>query len=208
MRGYLVCLALGFAIVVTASPRDTAPASTVATLKSPADFAGIADRDARSIALFTEAAKVLQDPRCLNCHPVTRSPTQGDDLHAHVPPIDATAGDHGPPGLACNTCHQSANVITHTGSSIASIPGHPLWGLAPVAFAWQGKSIGDICTQVKDPKRNGNRSLEKIHEHMAKDDLVGWAWHPGPGRKPAPGTQERFGELIAAWIDTGAACPK
>jgi hypothetical protein len=29
----------------------------------------------------------------------------------------------------------------------------------------------------------------------------------GSGRKPAPGTQKAFGELIAAWIETGAACP-
>jgi hypothetical protein len=74
-------------------------------------------------------------------------------------------------------------------------------------MAWQGKSIAEICTQIKDPARNGDRTLAKIHEHIADDTLVGWAWHPGPGRKPAPGTQRRAGELIAAWIDTGAACP-
>jgi hypothetical protein len=37
--------------------------------------------------------------------------------------------------------------------------------------------------------------------------LVGWAWHPGAGRRPAPGTQERFGEIIEAWIETGSECP-
>ncbi|MEY8837886.1 Isoquinoline 1-oxidoreductase subunit, partial [Cribrihabitans sp. XS_ASV171] len=29
----------------------------------------------------------------------------------------------------------------------------------------------------------------------------------GTGREPAPGSQEVFGELTRAWIDTGAACP-
>ncbi len=74
-------------------------------------------------------------------------------------------------------------------------------------MGWQGLSTGDICRQLKDPARNGNRNLQKIHDHMALDTLVGWAWHPGAGRKPAPGTQKAFGELIAAWIETGAACP-
>jgi hypothetical protein len=32
-------------------------------------------------------------------------------------------------------------------------------------------------------------------------------WEPGPGRDPVPGTQEALGELIRAWIDSGAECP-
>jgi hypothetical protein len=43
---------------------------------------------------------------------------------------------------------------------------------------------------------------------MGTDTLVGWAWHPGAGRTPAPGTQAQFGALIDAWIASGAACPK
>ena len=74
-------------------------------------------------------------------------------------------------------------------------------------MAWQGKSRAEICEQIKDPARNGNRSLEAIHKHMTNDTLVGWAWHPGQGRKPAPGNQAGFGQLIAAWIETGATCP-
>jgi hypothetical protein len=27
------------------------------------------------------------------------------------------------------------------------------------------------------------------------------------GRRPAPGTQSQFGELLDAWIETGAVCP-
>jgi len=46
-----------------------------------------------------------------------------------------------------------------------------------------------------------------LHHHLAKDDLIAWAWHPGAGRDPVPGTQERLGELVRAWIDSGAACP-
>ena len=30
----------------------------------------------------------------------------------------------------------------------------------------------------------------------------------GNGRAPAPGSQQQLGELVQAWIDTGAACPE
>jgi hypothetical protein len=175
-------------------------------LKPVSAFAGIANRTQRSAALFEEAARVLEHPRCLNCHPADRTPTQGDDLHPHNPSIRADSEGHGPPGLPCNTCHQVQNTPTNA-TPIESIPGHAHWMLAPPSMSWQGLTTAEICQQIKDPARNGNRTLAKIHEHLALDTLVGWAWSPGPGRQPAPGTQKAFGELIAAWIATGAACP-
>jgi starvation-inducible DNA-binding protein len=78
--------------------------------------------------------------------------------------------------------------------------------VAPASMSWQGLTAAQICEQIKDPARNGGRTLAKIHEHLALDTLVGWAWSPGAGRNPAPGTQQQFGQLIAAWIETGAAC--
>jgi hypothetical protein len=45
-----------------------------------------------------------------------------------------------------------------------------------------------------------------IH-HMNEDSLVGWAWAPGAGRTPAPGTQALFGGLVKAWAASGAFCP-
>jgi hypothetical protein len=74
-------------------------------------------------------------------------------------------------------------------------------------MAWQGKTASEICRQLKDPALNGGRTLDQIHEHMAEDTLVGWAWHPGPRRTAAPGTQRAFGRWIADWIATGAVCP-
>jgi len=175
-------------------------------LKPVSAFDGIADRTERSIALFKEAGKVLQNPRCLNCHPVERRPTQGDDLHAHVPPMQASASGHGVPALPCNSCHGVSNTATLL-PTIQSIPGNPAWSLAPASMAWQGKSLHEVCVQLKDLSKNGGRSLEQIHEHVSQDPLVGWAWSPGAGRKPAPGTQAQLGELVRAWIQTGAACP-
>lgn len=87
------------------------------------------------------------------------------------------------------------------------MPGNPAWHLAPIEMAWHGKALGEICAQIKDPERNGGKTLAELYEHMAEDSLVGWGWAPGAGRTPAPGTQETFGQLIEAWIESGAACP-
>jgi hypothetical protein len=64
-------------------------------------------------------------------------------------------------------------------------------------------------TATLRPKKipNAGRDLALLHEHLAKDDLIAWGWNPGLGRVPVPGTQARLGELIQAWIDTGAQCP-
>ena len=178
-------------------------------LRPPSAFASIADPRARSRMLFTEAGKVIMSPRCMNCHPASNRPTQGDDMHPHSPPVVRGADGGGVPGNTCGACHLDRNVEIFAGqqTSLRSIPGHPRWGLAPIEMAWEGKSIGDFCRQIRDPQRNGGRDLELLHEHLAKDDLVGWGWNPGPGRDPAPGTQEQLGQLVRAWIDTGAECP-
>ena len=181
-------------------------AAQSAALRPPSAFSNIGDVRARSQALFIEAGKVIQDPRCLNCHPVERRPTQGSDLHPHVPPMYAGAGDHGVPGLPCTTCHGKSNTATLS-KGIATIPGNPRWALAPASMAWQGKSLAEICEQLKDRRRNGGHTLAEIHKHMAADPLVAWAWNPGEGRVPAPGTQQQLGELVDAWIATGAHCP-
>jgi hypothetical protein len=89
----------------------------------------------------------------------------------------------------------------------AGVPGHPQWHLAPRSMAWQGRTLGEICEQLKDPARNGGRSLDEVVEHMRKDPLVAWAWAPGTGRQPAPGTQAEFAALIEAWAASGAVCP-
>ncbi len=177
-----------------------APASAE-ELASPDSFAGIADETARSVALFNEAGKVISHPRCVNCHPAGDRPLQGEDSHIHVPGVQRGDGGIGVAGLRCTTCHQEANYEP------AGVPGHPLWHLAPIEMAWQGRSLGEICAQIKDPERNGGKSMAELVQHMAEDSLVGWGWHPGSDRVPAPGTQEQFGRLIAAWADSGAHCP-
>lgn len=191
---------LGLFVFVTAMQTGFGAAQTNRSdLRPPSAFSPISDPGARSRAIFAEAAKVLTHPRCLNCHPAGDRPTQANNVHPHKPFVLRD--------VPCVTCHTDHNFTLHERASYESIPGHPRWMMAPIEMAWQGKSIGEICRQLKDRDRNGGRDLALLHEHLAHDDLVAWGWQPGAGREPAPGSQALLGELIQAWIDTGAQCP-
>lgn len=170
-------------------------------LRAVAEFEGIADRAARSRALFTEMARVLVHPRCINCHPSGDAPHQRT-MEPHDPPVVRGPADRGVPGMECTTCHQDRNQ-PHT-----RVPGASDWHLAPREMAWVGKSLGAICAQLKDPAHNGGKTLVQITEHTRHDALVAWGWAPGADREPAPGTQAQFGALTAAWVETGAGCPE
>ena len=112
-------------------------------LKPAAEFDAIADPAARSLALFEEAGKVIQHPRCVNCHPAGDRPLQGMDMHKHQPPVSRGESDIGMPGMMCGTCHGAENVeIIGQAADLKSIPGHPLWHVAPIEMAWEGKSLG------------------------------------------------------------------
>jgi hypothetical protein len=175
-------------------------------LRSPGDFATIREDAARSRALFTEAAKVIMNPRCVNCHPAGDRPSQGDDQHVHVPPVTRGPAGDGVPGNSCSTCHTDRNVtLLVAAPSYQSIPGHVRWGLAPIEMAWAGKSMHDICEQLKDPRRNGGRDLALLHEHLAHDDLIAWGWNPGAGRAPVPGTQAQLG--ARSGLSLPRSCP-
>lgn len=170
-------------------------------LRAPSAFDDIENREQRSAALFEEAGKVLTHPRCVNCHPAGDRPLQGEAMQPHQPPVVRGAGGMGVAGMRCNTCHGQENYDP------GGVPGNPAWHLAPIEMAWEGKSLRQICQQLKDPARNGGMDHAELVEHSAEDSLVGWGWTPGKDREPAPGSQEAFAELIAAWLDTGAACP-
>lgn len=198
-------LALGAAALTLPLAIAAAPKQKVEGLKPVSAFAGIADKDARAVAIFQEMGKVIQHPRCVNCHPRTDRPLSGDKQVPHITPVTRGPDGHGAPGLECSSCHGPRNVPFANGTG--SIPGHPEWHLAPKSMAWEGKTLGAICEQIKDRKRNGGKTLAQIAEHNAHDSLVGWGWNPGPGRQPVPGTQAEFGELTKAWIASGAKCP-
>ena len=196
-QAFVSVVALAMSMLTGYAVSETAPHG----FASPDSFASIADTEARSAAMFTELGKVLTHPRCTNCHPAGDRPRQGDESRLHQPPVARGADGYGLPAMRCSICHGNANFEP------GRMPGHPEWHLAPREMAWEGKTVAEICAQLKDPARNGNRKPEDLIHHIGEDTLVGWAWAPGFGRSPAPGTQKEAGALVEAWVKTGAACP-
>src|SRR6478609_7123454 len=95
-RSLLCCVAL---LGPVSSSAQTPVAST--GLRSASDFASISDSGERSRAIFAEAAKVLTHPRCMNCHPASDRPLQGNDKHPHEPLVTRET--------TCMTCHTERN---------------------------------------------------------------------------------------------------
>jgi len=196
-------LAAGLLAFVAPGFQADAATDSAGQLQPVSAFTRISNKNERSLALFQEVAKVIQSPRCMNCHPATDRPTQTDKMRPHIPLVVRGDGGVGAAsGLNCSTCHHEANF------DAANVPGNPKWALAPIEMAWQGKTLGQICVQIKDKERNGGKDMAALIHHMAEDELVGWGWNPGGNRTPAPGTQKQFGELFKAWADSGAVCPK
>ena len=145
------------------------------SLAPPESFTA-GDTAARSAAIFTELGKVLTHPRCVNCHPAGDRPRQGDQGRLHQPPVergpDSGPDSHGLAAMRCSSCHQQSNFDR------AGMPGHPHWQLAPREMAWEGKTLAEICAQIKDPARNGGRSLEELVHHIGTA-----AWSAGRGHR-------------------------
>lgn len=163
-----------------------------------------ADNSEKSLQAFRAVASVLTSPRCLNCHSSHDGPLQGDDNHPHAMNVRRGADGKGSAALRCFACHQSEN-----GKALHSPPGAADWQLPPpkMPMAWKGLSTGELCRTVKDPAKNGNRSLQDLIPHM-ETSLVRWAWNPGPGRTVPPLSHDEFISRLKEWIDTGAACPE
>jgi len=202
MRTLPIALGAGLMVLAAGVGLSATQPEAVVSLRPVSDFSVISDQKERSVALFAEAGKVILHPRCVNCHPAGDRPLQGEDGHPHLPLVVRGREGHGAVAMQCTNCHGRANFDP------GGVPGHPMWHLAPIEMAWAGKSLGEICAQIKDPNRNGGKSLDEIVHHMTEDSLVGWGWNPGAGRAPAPGTQQEFGALIRAWAEGGATCPE
>lgn len=143
---------------------------------------------------------MLRHPRCMNCHTATDFPRQGNDRHRHQQLVLRGKDNMGAPAMRCYTCHQDVNQLN-------GVPGAPNWGLAPLTMAWEQLDDRQLAEAIKDPQKNGHRSLEQIYDHIAHDELVGWGWHPGVGRDPVPMPRDEVARLVREWIDTGAASP-
>lgn len=153
---------------------------------------------------FVEVASVLQSPRCRNCHPAGDAPLQTDAGRPHAMNISRTSVLA---GLPCSTCHQERN--SEAIGLAGGPPGAPHWGLPPAEtpMVFEGLTVRALCEQLKDPARNGKRSLAALHEHVARDALVLWGWAPGGKRTVPPLSHEKFVAAFATWVAGNGACP-
>jgi hypothetical protein len=157
-------------------------------------------RAEESLRAFARIADVLRHPRCMNCHPTGDFPRQTDDRHRHRMLVARGPDGFGTAVMRCTTCHQTFNTAD------GRVPGAPHWHLAPRSMGWERLNDGELCRALKDPKRNGQRTVPALVQHMTTDALVQWAWSPGD-RMPPPVSQYDFHEAVQIWARTGAACP-
>jgi hypothetical protein len=87
----------------------------------------------------------------------------------------------------------------HRGASLAARTGFD---------ALAGVSVGDLCRMLKNPKLNGNRTLQALVEHMESEPLVLWGWNPGRGREAVPIPHGEFVNLMKVWMAGGTVCPE
>ncbi len=160
--------------------------------------------EAASVAAFKAMLSAIRNPRCMNCHSNGDYPRQGDDGHRHTMNVRRGKSGLGLTAEKCSTCHQDHNL-----DAPHLPPGAPGWRLPPesMPMIWQGLTDRGICEELKDPARNGHRSVDEIVVHFSTDKLVGWGWNPGPGRSPVPMPRDEFAIKVRAWASNGAACP-
>lgn len=157
-----------------------------------------------SAKAFMSVYKVVMSARCMNCHPSGDVPLQGDDNHLHTMNVKRGADGRGVYAVRCSNCHQAENT-----AGLHMPPGNPKWGLPPakMRMVFQGRTPRQLALQLLDPKQNGGRTKQQLIDHMAKDDLVGWAWHPGDGRTLPPMSRAAFVAQVRLWIAKGAYAP-
>ena len=154
---------------------------------------------------FLAAYQVFMHPRCMNCHPAGDIPLQGDDSRPHAQNVQRGKDGKGLYALKCANCHQDTNL---PGENLP--PGNPNWHLPPsdMRMVFQGKTPVELARQLKDPKQNGNKTLEQLLQHVSEDKLVLAGWDPGDGRTKPPLTHAEFAAKIREWIEKGAAIPE
>ena len=173
------------------------------------------ETETEGLEIWGNIYEILSHPRCSNCHvgEDNRPRWSGPSYEAaygleaggstyHGMNINAGTDRIGVMTLPCGTCHQKENAELPHGP-----PGAHVWALAPVEMEWFGKSSAEICAQIKDPARNGGRSIADVAAHIDHDELVHWGWDPGPGREPAPYSRKDAVGMFSAWADAGAPCP-
>ena len=164
----------------------------------------------QGLAAWARVYEVTSHPRCSNCHvgadnrPMWSGPSYGR-TRVHGMNINAGESRIGAEALLCSTCHAYRETLNDTPHAAPQVAAD--WRLAPVEAEWFGKSSDEICNQLRDPSRNGERGFLELAEHLDHDVILHWAWSPGGGREPAPHSLQDHVNDILAWGVAGFPCP-
>ena len=196
---YLIFLVAIVGVVVVFASADNKLHPAEGHLSEVPNFANLADP-------FDKMMAVLTHKRCVNCHPSSDHPRQGEDSHIHNFGVQRGPDNHGLAALKCNSCHQPEN------NPISGVPGAPEWSLAPLSMAWEGLSRVEIAKSMLNKENNGGRSLEEIVHHLTEHELVLWAWEPGVDangspRELPPVSKEDYIKAVKEWAAAGAPIP-
>ena len=209
MRKVLIGMAVFNASIAFAMAADQVGADRVIN-----DYTAGSVSQEQGLKHWQKFYEVASHPRCTNCHagpdniPMWSGPSYGR-TRPHGMNIDAGQSRIGAETVVCSACHTvlknpnpAANAIPHSPPKVAAV-----WKLAPVSTAWFGKSSEFICNQVKDPQRNGKRSIRDVAVHLGHDKVLRWAWSPGGNRQPPPGSLQETMDDLMKWAAAGAPCP-
>jgi len=169
---------------------------------------------AEGLAYWQKFYEVASHPRCVNCHvgadniPMWSGPSYGK-TRPHGMKINAGPSRVGAETVPCTSCHTTqaktnakTNELPHSPPKVAMA-----WALPPVEAAWFGKSSAYICKQLKDPNRNGDRTIKEVAGHLDHDLVLHWAWNPGGDRQPAPYSLQESMDFLMKWAAAGTPCP-
>lgn len=165
----------------------------------------------QGLAAWARVYEVASHPRCSNCHvgvdnrPMWSGPSYGK-TRPHGMNITGGESRIGAETVVCSTCHSTSergNPRPHEAPRVGMS-----WQLAPVEAEWFGKTSEEICAQLRDPERNGDRTFMEIANHLDHDLILHWAWEPGPGREPAPYDLQSHINDVLAWGVAGMPCPQ
>ncbi len=160
-----------------------------------------------ALAAWETVRGVFQHPRCQNCHPSGDQPLQGDDSHLHQQNVQRGPAGRGMVGMECSTCHGPANPSANYGQHIP--PGSPdAWHMPTPEqkLVFVGATSSALCTQIKDPAKNGGKDMAALRAHL-DTPLVVWGWSPGFGRAPVTTPRDAFLDAWDTWARGGAPCP-
>ena len=168
-------------------------------------YAQTGGNPAAAARAFLEASQVFFHPRCVNCHPAGDAPLQGDNMRPHSMQVKRGPAGMGKSAMQCSNCHQAANL-----RGVHMPPGAPDWQMPPedLPMIFEKLTPRQLCLQLKDPAKNGNRSPKEVVDHNREAALVLWGWNPGEGRTPIPMPHETFVKYMTEWAENGAACPE